>query len=65
LSGLVDVLGLDGSGPLLSEAVGPPGVVEGTFPWVLGRSAGAVGEVPGAVPVAALSGAVDVPGLVV
>jgi hypothetical protein len=32
LSGLVDGLGLDGSGPLLSEAVGPPGVVAGTFP---------------------------------
>jgi hypothetical protein len=32
LSGLVDVLGLDGSGPLLSVAVGPPGVVAGTFP---------------------------------
>ena len=63
LSGLVDVLGFDGSGPLLSEAVGPPGVVAGTFPCVRGRSAGAA--VPGAVPVAALSGAVDVPGLVV
>jgi hypothetical protein len=32
LSGLVDVLGFDGSGPLLSEEVGPPGAVEGTLP---------------------------------
>ena len=63
LSGLVGVLGFEGSGPLLSEAFGPPGVVAGTFPCVRGRSEGAA--VPGAVPVPALSGAVDVPGLVV
>jgi hypothetical protein len=32
LSGLVGVIGFDGSGPLLSEEAGPPGVVAGTFP---------------------------------
>jgi hypothetical protein len=64
LSGAVGVLGLVGSGPLVSAAAGPPGLVAGTFPCVCGRS---VGPVPGAVPVTELSvdpGAVDVPGLV-
>src|SRR5262245_28342147 len=65
LSGLVGLVGLAGSGPLDSEAFGPPGVVAGTLPCVRGRSAGVA---PGPVPVAALPldpGAVDVPGVVV
>jgi hypothetical protein len=64
LSGAVGVLGFAGSGPLVSAAAGPPGLVGGTLPCVFGRS---VGPVPGAVPVTELSvdpGAVDVPGLV-
>jgi hypothetical protein len=32
LSGVVGVIGFDGSGPLLSEELGPPGVVAGTLP---------------------------------
>jgi hypothetical protein len=32
LSGLVGVIDFDGSGPLLSEDAGPPGLVAGTFP---------------------------------
>jgi hypothetical protein len=32
LSGLVGLVGRAGSGPLDSEAVGPPGVVAGTLP---------------------------------
>jgi hypothetical protein len=32
LSGVVGVIGFDGSGPLDSEEAGPPGVVAGTFP---------------------------------
>jgi hypothetical protein len=32
LSGVVGVIGFDGSGPLLSEEAGPPGVVAGTLP---------------------------------
>src|SRR6185295_7744527 len=32
LSGVVDVIAFDGSGPLDSEEAGPPGVVAGTFP---------------------------------
>jgi hypothetical protein len=32
LSGLVEVRGVPGSGPLVSGAAGPPGVVDGTLP---------------------------------
>jgi hypothetical protein len=53
LSGLVDVLGAAESGPLVSGAPGPPGVVEGTLPSTRGRSRGAA-AVPGAAPIAAL-----------